>query len=379
VAALPVEEVQEAQSGAGHGLFYTNEVVRRVPWSINLLKMDRSRSDLELTTTLGRGRTIGLSVLSHQIERLPDDFGKPVAAVNGDFYRTEFESYSGDPRGLQIQRGELISGPNGKTAFWIDEQGNPHMGDVVSKFEVTWPDGETMSFGLNEERDSNDAVLYSARAGSSTRARGGREFILVRDGESPWLPLRPGQSYRAIVKEVRSAGNSRLSRDILVLSVGPTLVSRLPAVAPGTAIQISTATKPDLLGVRTALGGGPVLLRNGKPQPTHTNKAGQRHPRTAFGWNDDYFFFVQVDGRQGGFSVGMTLPEMATYLARQRCQEAMNLDGGGSSEMWIQGEVVNRPCFGHERETANALVVIQRTKLVAKEPTDDTAGTPSAD
>jgi hypothetical protein len=287
-----------------------------------------------------------------------------VAAINGDFYRTEQEPYAGDPRGLQIMRGELISAP-GKISFWIGAEGNPCVGPVVSKLAVTWPDGDKTPLGLNEERHGNDAILYTPRIGSSTRTSGGRELILTHNGQGPWLPLRPGQTYSAEVRDVRASGNSKLSADILVISIGPLLEGTVPSVKPGAILQISTATSPDLSGVRVALGGGPVLVHEGKAQAAYANKSRERHPRTACGWNEKYFYFVEVDGRQHGFSVGMTLPELGNYLVREGCQEAMCLDGGGSAEMWIEGQVVNRPCFGYERSTANGLVLVRKTKAAA--------------
>jgi hypothetical protein len=355
------------EPASAQGFAYSNERIRTVPWSVNVLKLNRSRSDFEITTTLGRGKTLGLSPLTEQLEGLPPEAGRPVAAINGDFYRTEQEPWAGDPRGIQIVRGELVSAPNGKTAFWIDTAGKPCIRNVACQFQVTWPDGEITPFGLNEERHSNDAVLYTSRAGSSTRAGGGRELILVRSGDNAWLPLRAGETYTAEVREVRETGNSRLNNDTMVLSIGPMLLARAPRVKAGAILQISTATSPDLRGVQVALGGGPVLLHEGKVQSTYDHKAYERHPRSAFGWNDRYFFLAEVDGRQYGFSVGMTLPELAAYLAKQGCQEAMNLDGGGSAEMWVEGQIVNRPCFGYERNTANGLVVVQKEKLSSSE------------
>ncbi|MFO1498670.1 MAG: phosphodiester glycosidase family protein [Verrucomicrobiota bacterium] len=337
-----------------------------MPWSVNLLKIDRARTDFALVTTTGRARTLGLGTLTEQIDTIPAELGQPIAAINGDFYRTEQDSYAGDPRGLQIMRGELVSAPNGKTAFWIDLDGKPCLGDVTPKFQVTWPEGEVTPFGLNEERDSTDAIIYTPRGGVSTRTRGGRELVLVRSGEGGWLPLRAGETYTAEVKDVRESGNTRLTAETMVLSLGPSVAARVPNVKPGAKLVLSTATLPDLRGVDLALGGGPVLVRGGKVQPTRVNKAYDRHPRSAMGWNDTHFFFIQVDGRQGGFSVGMTLPELATYLASQGCKEAMNLDGGGSSELWVNGQIMNRPCFGYERQTANALVLVRRPKAVDK-------------
>jgi exopolysaccharide biosynthesis protein len=130
-------------------------------------------------------------------------------------------------------------------------------------------------------------------------------------------------------------------------------------VTAGDVLKLSTATSPDLKGAPTALGGGPLLVHEGKPESTRDHKANQRHPRAAFGWNAKSYFFVVADGRQPGWSMGMSLPELAGYLAKLGCDEAMNLDGGGSVELWIEGRIVNRPCFGYERNTANALVLLR--------------------
>ena len=175
-----------------------------------------------------------------------------------------------------------------------------------------------------------------------------------------WLPLRAGRSYVARVREARDSGNSPLGGESMVLSLGSQLASKMPKLAPGAILQISTATWPDLKGVQTALGGGPALVQGGKVLPIQTVKG--RHPRTAVGWNKTHIYLVEVDGRQRGLSVGMTLPELAEYMMKLGCEEALNLDGGGSASMWVYGQVVNSPSEGQERGMANALVVIQKEK-----------------
>jgi exopolysaccharide biosynthesis protein len=69
---------------------------------------------------------------------------------------------------------------------------------------------------------------------------------------------------------------------------------------------------------------------------------------------------VEVDGRQRGLSVGMTIDELSRFLISLGCQEAMNFDGGGSATLWFDGEVRNNPCERSEREIANCLVVAKR-------------------
>ena len=57
----------------------------------------------------------------------------------------------------------------------------------------------------------------------------------------------------------------------------------------------------------------------------------------------------------------MTLNELAAYLVELGCEEAMNLDGGGSATLWYDGKVRNHPCDGYEREVANCLIVCKKT------------------
>ncbi|MFM8421387.1 MAG: phosphodiester glycosidase family protein, partial [Verrucomicrobiota bacterium] len=73
-----------------------------------------------------------------------------------------------------------------------------------------------------------------------------------------------------------------------------------------------------------------------------------------------HWMLFQVDGRQPGLSVGMTLEELGETMARWGCEEGMNLDGGGSSSIWCVGRTRNSPCDGRERDVANALVVVRR-------------------
>ena len=58
----------------------------------------------------------------------------------------------------------------------------------------------------------------------------------------------------------------------------------------------------------------------------------------------------------------MTFAELADYMLKLGCTDALNLDGGGSVTMWLVGNVVNSPSQGRERPAANALVLVQKPK-----------------
>jgi len=347
----------QAAAPAEKGYFYTNDVVPQVPWSIHLVRLDRRRTDLELDTTMGRGKSFGMETVSGQVAQIPPPAGKPVAAINGDYYNHDY-SHAGDPHGIQICRGELVSAPNpSRVAFWVDAERNMHRGTITSLFHVVWCNGAKIPLGLNERRRPDSAVLYTAAAGHSTETQGGLEVALVSPTNQPWLPLRVGAVSQAKVLMVHETGNMLLRHDVAVISIGPRLAQGLPRPAVGSFLTISTETMPNLKGARTAIGGGPTLLSGGKPWKWPDLFQG-RHPRSCIGWNKDFFYMMEVDGRQAG-SDGMTYYEMAEYLKRLGCEEAINLDGGGSATLWVDGRVVNRPSQGGERPAANTLVLLQ--------------------
>lgn len=107
---------------------------------------------------------------------------------------------------------------------------------------------------------------------------------------------------------------------------------------------------------------GPELIRNGQAVAFSaefdviSTHAGRREPRTAIGQIGPlHYAIIVADGRQSGYSRGMTLPELQQLFIRCGAQTAMNLDGGGSTEMWFEGEIINRPSGGVERELSDIL------------------------
>jgi hypothetical protein len=308
-----------------------------------------------------------MSTLSEQTAAIAPKLGECVAAINGDFYLRD-KVYAGGPRGLQVVDGELLSAPRGGVTLWIDLLREPHLVKVTSQFQITWPDGRESPYGLNADRATNGMELYTPAVGASTHTMGGLELVLERAEGSPWLPLRMGRTCTGRVREVRQAGNSPLAPDIMILSVAPALAGQLPEIKSGALLRISTDAMPAVRGVLTALSGGPILLHDGQAQKVVASVADayesssmlERHPRSAIGWNRDWFFLVEVDGRQRDLSDGMTLEELSAFLVKLGCREAMNLDGGGSSTLWFRGRVRNSPCDGYERTIANSLVIVRK-------------------
>ncbi len=115
--------------------------------------------------------------------------------------------------------------------------------------------------------------------------------------------------------------------------------------------------------MRGAVSGWPALITACEPiekLPGSDHFTLAPHPRTAVGLSKDgkTMYFVVADGRREGVP-GMTLPELAEFMHEElgACA-AMNLDGGGSSAMWVRDKIVNQPSDGVEREVGDHLAVV---------------------
>jgi hypothetical protein len=146
-----------------------------------------------------------------------------------------------------------------------------------------------------------------------------------------------------------------------VLVARGTAAQRLQEEAPiGSTVTIRMILRPDWSGIPNAVGGGPVIVRNGGPvfranEAFSSYQLAPRHPRTAIGQlADGRILMVVVDGRRPGYSVGMTNFELAQALVRLGAVSASALDGGGSSAMAFNGSLLSRPSNG-EQATSTAL------------------------
>jgi len=102
--------------------------------------------------------------------------------------------------------------------------------------------------------------------------------------------------------------------------------------------------------MRTAVGGGPTLIHDGeiwitsKEEQMFVGEENERHPRTAMGYTrDNRLIILVIQGRFPGLAEGATLKEEAEILKELGCYEALNLDGGGSSCMLINGKETIKP------------------------------------
>jgi hypothetical protein len=173
-----------------------------------------------------------------------------------------------------------------------------------------------------------------------------------------------------VVQIRENAGSTVVPFDHVVLSAHGTAASTLlNNVSIGAEVQISqeithyehdcsTPNPWDWTKTYASIGGSYHFLEEGVVQTFDDPGATQRHPRTAVAFDDDYIYFIVVDGRSS-ISVGMNMTELGNFcLDYLDAVEGINQDGGGSSTMWLDGEVMNVPSDGSERAVANGLMMV---------------------
>jgi Phosphodiester glycosidase len=335
------------------------------PWVIRVIEVERLAGFLRARPALAAGRSPALEPLSAIAARASTETAYAIAAVNGDFFIRERGPSQGDALGIAVVDGEVVSTPFPRSSLVIDAEGRASVQLLRMEARMERPDGaRTTLHAVNETRGADRMILYTSRFGASTRTNAvGVEVAL---GDLP-LPVRPGVTLRGTVRAVeRRKGNMSIAPDGVVLSGHGRAAAFLEGLAPGDAVSFQLDFQPPIPEGAQVLGGGPRLLRDGnivwqtaaREERFDAELAEKRHPRTAVGINGERLLLVTVDGRQPGCSVGMTLAELASLMRELGCSDALNLDGGGSTELWVRGAIENLPSDGGERPIADALVVL---------------------
>ncbi len=165
-----------------------------------------------------------------------------------------------------------------------------------------------------------------------------------------------------VVETVQCDGNPLPDApgDVLSAVIGGSKEAFISTLVPGQSITHRWGLT-GWPGVYDVTGGNPTLIEEGVVMPSVDGSGAffGPNPRTGVGYAPGKLFLVVVDGRQPGYSAGMTLRQFANVFLELGARTALNLDGGGSTEMVVDGQVTNRPSDGVERGVATALMVLR--------------------
>jgi hypothetical protein len=277
--------------------------------------------------------------------------------VNGDY----FAPSDGRPSGILLRDGVLATPPNAaRSSAGVTLDGLLDVRRV--SFRGTWRGtGQRRALNfLNKAPGTNGISLFTSDWGTATPRVSGA-FIAVL-GSVP--AATPNTDLAVPVVSATAGSSARIEPGTAVLVARGNAATRLQAEAvPGTVVTLRLILQPDWSVVSDAIGGGPMLVRDGSPvyrsnEGFTTSQLAPRGPRTAVGQRaDGGIILLTTDGRQPGFSVGMTNFELAQALVRYGAVRGMGLDGGGSSTIAFEGTVLNSPSDGHERAVSTALML----------------------
>jgi hypothetical protein len=330
------------------------------PWQIHVLEADPKKVDVRVAHAYDAA--IGLETTAALAER-----HGALAAINGGYFYMK-GLLAGDSRGAVEIDDRLLSEPDrgrASVGFFVrDGATRSVFGRLGFQGWIHLADGDPFRFrGINRQRDVSEIVLFTPDFHRTTLTPPDGTEVVIREGR---------------VTEIRtSSGSTPIPPDGVVLSIGAERVAEvLPRLHVEDTVSIETKLVPllpdpegDWHRTKHIVSGGPLLLWRGNriedPQVESISRVFYlaRHPRTAVGARaDGTLLFVTVDGRRPGESVGMSMPELTDLMIELGCVSAINLDGGGSTTMVIEGKVMNRPSGSSPRQNADAILIYPRKR-----------------
>jgi hypothetical protein len=344
--------------GIKHILF-----VKPGPLRIHVLELDLTNPNYRVESY----RPTGLVPTSEQARRNDGPEHRVVAAVNADF----FSFTTGWPLGNQVVNGEFAHGtesPRSHLAF--DVRGHPLIERLSFTGWIRARGGATYSIdGVNERHKAAAIVLHTSFSDTATSIGGAGKRFLLRLVSPRWAV---GDTLRFIVLKSNPERTTLIAPDEAVLWAGraTTIWRAGKGVKVADTLLVYLRFRPHLASVLNVVAGAGRVLLNGQPVPGSVNVSEKTsvafletlHPRTFVGFDRDTtkLFLCTVDGRQET-SDGMDFAQMADFLLSIGAWNAINLDGGGSTTMVINGQVVNSPSDRTgERPVANTLQIISR-------------------
>jgi flagellar hook assembly protein FlgD len=278
-----------------------------------------------------------------------------TVGVDGDYTTT-----SGQPSSILMESGALENQPNvGRTSLGITADGMLEAAKV--SFYGTWQAtaGQRI-LTLNSGR--GHFTLFTPAYGGSTPLETGS----VAEAVFSWFPAaQASKDLTGTVAQVTSAGGTPIPKGGAVLVArGSDYVTQLSNEAPvGGKVTVHLTLTPDWSGNASAIGGGPLLVEDGKALfangeafPTGTLQS--RSARGAVGQlADGRIVLVSVEAGTPEYSVGITSYSLALELVKLGAVTAVGLGSGPQAGMAFDGSLLTRPSTGVEKGIADALVL----------------------
>lgn len=348
------------------------------PWTIHILEINRKVSD-NLFITLANGEVSGKETVSRIAAR-----SNAIAAINGGYFvMKENEGTTGDLAGISIINGELLSeGINHRSGLVLSKR-KANVSVLSTQIQVKSSDGFQRDVnGINRVtglsrncgsltnpkplhditcHSDSELILYKPIFDTVTPVGNGVEVVLNEQGE--------------VILQDKFQGHIIPRNGSVLSGTGEAAAWLRTHAAVGMKVMTKTHVQSDkrelsLTPKTSVVNGGPLLVKN--------NQFFIDAEREGFKWSHDFFYrfginrnprtlagikpdgtilLIAVDGRNPQISVGLSFQESAVLMKALGAKDALNLDGGGSTTMVINGNIVNHPSdSAGERPVGDAIL-----------------------
>ncbi len=307
---------------------------------IFLIEFDPIDNRVEFKPVLSYDNVFGFENISEICKRTG-----AYAAINAGFF---YEN--GDPVGMVSIDGKLIMNATGSDPVLLIDKNGVRFKKLFTQLSFSVSVEKTYINKLNRNGLDGNIVLYTNAYGSTNRAQIKNTSISVQNGlvtsiirdTLQEVPIKKDSSLLSFF------GKSSDMPDKLGIKVGD---------------KVNIEMEPEINGSYAAYECGCMLVENGisvvPDEYRWVGSLNNQDPRTAVGIKEDgRVILLVVDGRQPGYSSGLTGKELTEYLISIGVKDAAMLDGGATSQMFVGGELKNKPSYrGIERPVAGAFIV----------------------
>lgn len=272
-----------------------------------------------------------------------------IAAVNGGFFA------GGRPLGTMLLDGVFAGKPlPGRSAVgWNNQSGKHSFGSGSARIGVRTASGYVELTRFNVAPDMDEASLYIPGIARNAIGTAGDALELsVRDG---------------VIVERREAteGIHEVPEDGMLIVARGLSRNLLEELQPGSTVNVvSQWDDRSFLDCTDVIQAGPMLLLNDQftksPETFKADVLDKRHPRTIMGSDGERVFWAVVDGRSPIHSRGATISETRWIAKALGLKNAINMDGGGSSQLIWRGILINSPSDGKERPLPYAVLMLPK-------------------
>lgn len=340
------------------GVTYTREVdfTSRGPIVLDVVTAPKPDGKVfSLAPALSNDQLRGKESLTRLEKRVAGN--ATTVAIDGDY----FDNTTGAPSGIYLDDGVIDSSPaGGRSSLGIAGDGTLTTGRVT--FAGIWQgNGQRRAMSMNTPAKSGKFSLYTPTYGTSTPSETGVVEVVL--GTFP--AARMNQPLDGTVTQVTSTGSTPIPPGGAVLVArGAQSTAQLTAEAPvGQQVEAQLSLSPDWSSLASAIGGGPLLVQNGKPiyQAGESFAARQLNGRQARGaigqLPDGRVVLVSVEGTKPAYSIGMSNYELAVELSRLGATTAFGLGAGPAAGLAFDGNLLTRSATGLTPKVSDALVL----------------------